>query len=189
MACLLAIDIGPILRVSLALLFCIPQGEPWIIPQPRSNVWALLTKSLGQDHICLSTSTPDNPMSTCLVGIPLNSSEYPSALLSLRDSTNWLTHWIVARSFALRTVKVPVKNPFVLWRDWAKDLPKLSDEPAEFEILRSSSAPFCVQFKFNPTTRKESYANITQHKVQYQAAQWCKNITHVKMPSTLDNTP
>lgn len=70
-----------------------------------------------------------------------------------------------------------------------KGLPKLSNEPAYFDILGSSFAIFCVQFVFTPKTQKELFISITQHNPKYKAATWCENIAHVKMPSTEDSAP
>lgn len=177
-----------ILMASLGfLLTCIPPSRPWIIPQPKTKVWELLAKLLGQDHICLSTSDSGNLMSTCLVGIPSNSSKYPPSLLSHHDAVNRRTHRIAFRSPNQITVKTPVENPLVPWRDSVKGLPKLSNEPAYFDILGSSFATFCVQFVFTPKTQKELFISITQHNPKYKAATWCENIAHVKMPSTEDS--
>lgn len=70
-----------------------------------------------------------------------------------------------------------------------KGLPKLSNEPAYFDILGSSFATFCVQFVFPPKPQKELFISITQHNPKYKAATWCENIAHVKMPSTEDSAP
>ncbi|KAF4804385.1 hypothetical protein TURU_008413 [Turdus rufiventris] len=50
----------------------------WIIPQPRQNIWVTLAHMLQQENICLSTAAAKDPMSTCLVGIPLQAVEYPA---------------------------------------------------------------------------------------------------------------
>lgn len=48
-----------------------------IVPQPRQNIWVTLAKTLQQENICLSTAAARDPMSTCLVGVPLQTGEYP----------------------------------------------------------------------------------------------------------------
>ncbi|RMC10113.1 hypothetical protein DUI87_12911 [Hirundo rustica rustica] len=60
----------------------------WIIPQPKANVWATLARSMGQDHICLAAASADDPLSTCLVGIPFKPEEFPPELLQLLRSAN-----------------------------------------------------------------------------------------------------
>ncbi|RMC19416.1 hypothetical protein DUI87_04026 [Hirundo rustica rustica] len=36
---------------------------------------------MGQDHICLAAASADDPLSTCLVGIPFKPEEFPAELL------------------------------------------------------------------------------------------------------------
>ncbi|RMB95081.1 hypothetical protein DUI87_28452 [Hirundo rustica rustica] len=50
----------------------------WIVPQPWQNVWVTLAQALNHENICLSTAAAEDPMSTCLVGIPLRAEEYPA---------------------------------------------------------------------------------------------------------------
>ncbi|XP_077641340.1 uncharacterized protein LOC144246713 [Lonchura striata] len=45
--------------------------DAWIVPQPKKNVWVTLAQALQQDHMCLSTASAENPMSTCLIGVPI----------------------------------------------------------------------------------------------------------------------
>lgn len=77
----------------------------WITPQPNQNVWVTLAKTLKQDNLCLSMGNLDNPLSTCLVGIPLVADDWP-----------------VYNSELLRTTgKRP--NPVDNWDVWTKMLP------------------------------------------------------------------
>lgn len=41
-----------------------------LVSLPRTNVWVTLVNVLGLDTLCLSTATPENPFSTCLVSVP-----------------------------------------------------------------------------------------------------------------------
>ncbi|RMC20690.1 hypothetical protein DUI87_01542 [Hirundo rustica rustica] len=43
---------------------------------------------MGQDHICLSATLADNPLMTCLVGIPNGPKELPTKLLEITEQTN-----------------------------------------------------------------------------------------------------
>lgn len=43
----------------------------WIVPQPKANVWVTLAKAPQQDHMRLSMGSVTDPLSSCLVGIPL----------------------------------------------------------------------------------------------------------------------
>lgn len=56
--------------------------EMWIIPQPRKNVWVALAETLRQD-ICLSAAATENPLSSCLMGIPFSPTEFPKFLLEI----------------------------------------------------------------------------------------------------------
>lgn len=49
----------------------------WIVPQPRANVWVTLAKALQQDHMCPCMGSVNDPLSSCLVGIPLREDEPP----------------------------------------------------------------------------------------------------------------
>ncbi|RMC18059.1 hypothetical protein DUI87_04938 [Hirundo rustica rustica] len=56
--------------------------------QPKANVWATLARAMGQDHICLSATLAENPLMTCLVGIPYGPKELPTKLLEITEQTN-----------------------------------------------------------------------------------------------------
>ncbi|RMC07038.1 hypothetical protein DUI87_16491 [Hirundo rustica rustica] len=43
---------------------------------------------MGQDHICLSATSADNPLMTCLVGIPYRPKELPARLLEITEEAN-----------------------------------------------------------------------------------------------------
>ncbi|RMC15203.1 hypothetical protein DUI87_07387 [Hirundo rustica rustica] len=60
----------------------------WLVPQSKANVWVTLARAMGQDHICLSAMSADNPLMTCLVGIPFGPKELPSKLLEITQQVN-----------------------------------------------------------------------------------------------------
>ncbi|KAF4804515.1 hypothetical protein TURU_007128 [Turdus rufiventris] len=68
---------NPIQVVFLLTLNSLPAA--WIVPQPHQNVWVTLAQTLQQENICLSTAAAENPMSTCLVGVPLKAGEYSAS--------------------------------------------------------------------------------------------------------------
>ncbi|TRZ06827.1 hypothetical protein HGM15179_020279 [Zosterops borbonicus] len=45
---------------------------PWIVPQPKANVWRTLAKAMGQDHICLSQGSAEDLISSCLANLTSN---------------------------------------------------------------------------------------------------------------------
>ncbi|TRZ19195.1 hypothetical protein HGM15179_007868, partial [Zosterops borbonicus] len=38
----------------------------WMVPQPKANVWRTLPLAMGQDHICLSQGSAQDPIASCL---------------------------------------------------------------------------------------------------------------------------
>lgn len=73
------------LWITVILVFIwstIPPVDMWIIPQPKVNIWKVLTKVLDQDLLCLTTVSAADLLSTCLVGIPSNLDEFPPPLNS-----------------------------------------------------------------------------------------------------------
>ncbi|RMC21439.1 hypothetical protein DUI87_02305 [Hirundo rustica rustica] len=98
-----------------------PSANTWIVPQANQNIWVTLAKTLQQDNLCLSMGNVDNPLSTCLVGVPLAANEYPY------------------------TDKKP--NPVDTWDEWTRPLPQAPEEPKNWScsgLLRPITA-----FKFN----------------------------------------
>ncbi|RMC19209.1 hypothetical protein DUI87_03814 [Hirundo rustica rustica] len=55
----------------------------WLVPQPKANVWAALARAMGQDHICLSATSADNLLMTCLVEILFGPKELQAKLLEI----------------------------------------------------------------------------------------------------------
>lgn len=49
----------------------------WIYSQPKQNIWVTLAKTLQQDSLCMSMGSVNDPLSTCLVRIPLTTNDYP----------------------------------------------------------------------------------------------------------------
>ncbi|XP_077028276.1 uncharacterized protein LOC143692253 [Agelaius phoeniceus] len=146
--------------LAIVLWPVIPPASPWIIPQPRANVWRTLANALGQEHICLSMASAEDPMSTCLVGIPLSPDELPSPFNSslVPFVTQILSHH---------------RNPRDVWRDGIKGLAPLTSEPPELDLLGSANASLCFLFWFSPAPWDSRYTRIKPIKNKYVAAQWC----------------
>lgn len=93
-----------------------PSLDTWIVPQPRKNVWVTLAHALQQDHLCLSTSAAENPLSTCLVGIPAKLEEYPTSLRTIQskiNSENSPNKWLESFRYwgIVSTPKTPIEDP------------------------------------------------------------------------------
>ncbi|XP_058716083.1 uncharacterized protein LOC131590192 [Poecile atricapillus] len=131
--------------------------DAWLVAQPQENVWITLAKTLQQDHMCLSMGSATNPLSSCLVGIPLKPHEYPF------------------------TGKEP--NPVDTWDEWTKILPHAPEEPQELELLGSSKAAYCINFNYHPVANAwpaskyqkaiKSRKNVTPNSKIYSQSKWC----------------
>ncbi|KAL9869560.1 syncytin-A-like [Geothlypis trichas] len=130
------------------MLVTVPCALGWISPQPSHNVWVTLAKTLNQDNMCLSMGSVDNPLSTCLVGIPFAADDWP-----------------VYNSELLRTTG---KRPNVAdtWDEWTKILSDAREEPQELDLLGSSKATYCIKFYFRRP--KNDWPEIDQHKNTYR---------------------
>ncbi|RMB99780.1 hypothetical protein DUI87_23782 [Hirundo rustica rustica] len=115
---------NPIQVVILLLLNSL--AAAWIIPQLRQNVWVTLAQTLQQENICLSTASTENPMSTCLVGIPLQAGEFPAGLDTHRS--NEIPEPNTFRPYKGHQQKSGMTvNPL---EEWLPSLPKLSSSIA-----------------------------------------------------------
>ncbi|RMB91441.1 hypothetical protein DUI87_32233 [Hirundo rustica rustica] len=79
------------LHLLLGILLLASLAAPvtgWLVPQPKANVWATLARAMGQDHICLSATSADSPLMTCLVRIPYGPKELPTKPLEITEQTN-----------------------------------------------------------------------------------------------------
>ncbi|XP_072778618.1 uncharacterized protein [Taeniopygia guttata] len=155
--------------------------DVWIVSQPKKNVWVTLAQALKQDHMCLSTASAENPMSTCLVGVPSKGDEFPIGLVRLQKQVN--------ENKIPGVGKIPVQNPLILWQKWILDLPSAEGEPQELELLGSAKAEYCIQFDFSPTKEVKLYEQVKQYKVEFRAGQWCTAVYKLKSASTTDFRP
>lgn len=111
----------------------------WIVPQLKANVWVTLAKAINQDHMCLSMTGMEDPLSTCLVGIPLQPNDYPFA----------------------------GKRPNLVdtWDQWTKILLHAPEEPQELALLGSSKATYCVRLGYKLTNFE--WLKLAYHRKSY----------------------
>ncbi|XP_059729035.1 uncharacterized protein LOC132341473 [Haemorhous mexicanus] len=140
------ISVGAVLTVAW-MCFTVPRAFGWISPQPSHNVWVTLAKTLKQDNLCLSMGSIDNPLSTCLVGIPFVADDWPVYNSELLCTTGGRP------------------NLADTWDEWTKMLPNALDEPQELDLLGSSKAAYCVKFYFR--CPKNNWPEIDQTKNTY----------------------
>lgn len=62
--------------IIIWVLLALPAAVMWIVPQPKQNIWVTLAKTLQEDSLCMSMGSVNDPLSTCLVGIPLTAKDY-----------------------------------------------------------------------------------------------------------------
>lgn len=86
----LNLGMSPIQAVILFALSSLTAA--WIVPQSRQNIWVTLAEMLQQENICLSTAAARDPMSTCLVAIPLEDGEYPASFDTLTPNPGPQSH-------------------------------------------------------------------------------------------------
>ncbi|XP_064285402.1 uncharacterized protein LOC135305595 [Passer domesticus] len=154
----------------LILWTIFPATSPWIVPQPKKNVWRTLADALGQDHLCLTTTSAADPLSTCLVGIPVSLAGLPEPLHTS------LTH------FDNKIQRTRGSSPNASWRRFLAELNISKSEPQEFKLLGSSAADLCFQFLPFPEPGAEKSAY--QPGLEYKAENWCNSVVEISMSIT-----
>lgn len=128
------LNLKGLLLAAFGLLWVTHISEEWMIQQPKQNVWVTLVNITHQEAICLSVATPENPFSTCLVGLPLDTWPDPMPEFSLCNNPQSC-----------------VDN----WDGVYAHLPQVMQEPQELELLGSVIMNACVMFNYTyNTTRK-----------------------------------
>ena len=122
---------------------------------PKVNVWVTLANLTGQDTLCLAMATPDQPFSTCLVGLPLDEWPIPRDLQSL---------------FPPKNVS---KNVTDNWDVWIPHLPLATLEPQEIELLGSVKMDFCIKFNYMGKNQSRAWDVSPTHPVFRNASIWC----------------
>lgn len=61
-------------------------------------------------------------------------------------------------------LQLPVANPPYPLEQLVESLPKLDQEPQEFELLTSSVALQCAQFHYEPSYHQNLYQAVCQYK-------------------------
>ncbi|XP_050842369.1 syncytin-2-like [Serinus canaria] len=108
-------------------------------PSTKTNIWVTMENLTNQDSICLSLSTPGNPFSTCLVGLPTDFWPCPSSTPTCNSSD----------------LNTTVDG----WDQWAPYLPKANQKPQELDLLGSVKMDVCVYF--NHSSRTQTGVNHT----------------------------
>lgn len=130
-------------------------GNPFPPALPKVNVWVTLANLTGQDTLCLSTASPNNPFSTCLVGLPLDKWPVPEELQKLFPPGN------------------VSQNITEYWDLWAPQLPRATLEPQEIELLGSVKMDFCVRFNYTGRNQSRVWDVSPVHPVFRNASVWC----------------
>lgn len=117
------------LRTVLTSLLVTSARTLWMPPQPKQNVWVTIANHTGQEVMCLAMSSPSNPFSTCLVGIPLESLPCPPSALPCNSTDPQL--------YADG------------WDSFMPYFPPADLEPQELELLGSIQADWCIFFNWS----------------------------------------
>lgn len=105
--------------------------KSWKVVQTKQNVWVTLANTTQQETLCLSATTPNNPLSTCFAGLPADQwLLMEKAIHKLHPHNKW------------------IHNPVDNWYYWTWDLPHAPLEPQELEILGSLKTDFSVKFHY-----------------------------------------
>jgi len=145
------------LKIILLVMTMIGEASNYsVLPAlPKVNVWVTLANLTGQDTLCLATASPNNPFSTCLVGLPLNNWPIPRAFQSIFPSKN------VSR------------NVTDCWDMWTPQLPLATLEPQEIELLGSVKMDFCVRFNYTGKNQSKAWDVSPAHPIFKNNTVWC----------------
>lgn len=131
----------------------------WVPPQPKTNIWVTLANLTNQEAICLSLSSPGNPFTTCLVGLPADPWPCPGAIPTCKtnDSKQSVDHW----------------------DQWASYFPIAPQEPQELELLGSVQADACLYFNHSSKTNTLNHTNIVNSSmtIYRNDSLWCNYTT------------
>ena len=131
----------------------IVQGYPFLPALPKVNVWVTLANVTRQDTWCLATASPNNPFSTCLVGLPLDEWPVPTNLKAIfpNGSQNLTENWDI----------------------WVPCLPQATLEPQETELLGSVKMGICVKLNYTGKNQSKAWHVSPAHPVFRNASVWC----------------
>lgn len=141
------------------------------VDQPKINVWVTLANASGLDTLRLSTTTPKNPFSTCLVNVPVENWPIPERIdRAIRGTFAGSQVW---------EYYTPVNT-----REWRTPyLPKASDEPQELDLLGSVKVKFCVEFH-SKENNQSVMRDVSPHPPVYKNHTfWC-NSTFIVPPAS-----
>lgn len=160
-----------VIILAVLLLFQEAPGEPDQRSPTATNMWTTLARSLGQDHICLHAEAATDPLSSCLVGIPVPPRDFPSPLDLLTNSKD--------------------HDYTEAWRNSINLLPFSPEEPLKFNLLGSAKAPFCVRLSVPYSLIKTIRSNDPQWTLVEGESEhrWCEETLLARGPTTPDLKP
>ncbi|KAL2294526.1 hypothetical protein Nmel_008261, partial [Mimus melanotis] len=101
---------------------------------PKTNIWITLANLTGQDTLYLATASPENPFSTCLIGLPLDTWPHPPSAHVLN-----------------------FENHADVWDQWVPYLPRATLKPQDLELLGSVKMDFCVKFNYSGVNHSKAW--------------------------------
>ena len=141
---------------SLNFIGIITTVAIYVPPQPKTNIWVTLANLTNQESICLALSSPGNPFSTCLVGLPTD--VWPCPLLPYFCVLHGDKPYCSNSTPACNANK---PNSVVeQWDFWVPHLPTAPAEPQELELLGSVKMDSCLYFKWANENLKNTSATV-----------------------------
>ncbi|XP_037985884.1 uncharacterized protein LOC119698248 [Motacilla alba alba] len=142
--------------------------QAWAPPQPKTDIWVTMANLTNQEAICLSLSSPGNPFTTCLVGVPADPWPCPSRIATCRTSD----------------ARFSIDN----WDQWISHFPTAPQEPQELELLGSVMADACLKFSHKSQLPAKNHSTIVTSSmaVYRNATAWCNYTTNKASISSND---
>lgn len=145
---------GPLRAGILWLVSLCVVTALWVPSQPNENVWVTLANQTGQDSICLSPSSPGNPFSTCLVGLPLDK-------------------WSLGLSNPFKKACGGGRNVTNNWDRCLPHLKHLPIEPQELELLGSIKMDWCLYFNYSGANISRAWSVNATLNIYKNESLWC----------------
>lgn len=126
----------------------------------KQNLWISLANKLNRTNFCVSLARPESPFHTCLIGIPLNETEY-----------GYIDQYILT-NLTRRPCQHNVSQCLIKHNEWDFKLP-YGGPPDELEIFGSLHAASCLYINSSCQDETDRWCNTRPPtNVSPQEAAW-----------------